>query len=234
MKVLVAEDERDLRSLLRMNLAEEGYDVLEAPDGLAAWAILQREKIGLALLDVMMPGLDGLNLLCKLREVSDVPVIMLTARGEEMDKVLGLNLGADDYLTKPFSMAELMARIAARLRRSREHAGAKNEAGTHLQAGPLTLDKAGCTAFLSGVALNLGAKELLLLCHLMENPGRVFTKRQLYQAVWNEDTYYDDNTIMVHISRLRGKIEDDTKNPAYIQTVRGIGYRFSPDGGKQP
>jgi DNA-binding response OmpR family regulator len=189
MKILLAEDEQDLRSLLRMNLTEEGYEVLEAPDGLAAWALLQREKIDLALFDVMMPRLDGLNLLRRLREVSAVPVIMLTARGEEMDKVLGLNLGADDYLTKPFSMAELMARIAARLRRSREYADAKNNTDLCIQAGPLTLDKAGCTAFINGTALNLGAKEFLLLCYMMENPGRVFTKRQLYQAVWNEDTY---------------------------------------------
>ncbi len=234
MRILVAEDEQDLRSLLRMNLAKEGYDVAEASNGLDAFTRFQREKFDLALLDVMMPGLDGLNLLRKLREVSDVPVILLTARGEEMDKVLGLNLGADDYLTKPFSMAELMARIAARLRRSRENAGVKSEASTLLQAGPLTLDKAGCTALLNGASLDLSAKEYLLLCHLMENPGRVFTKRQLYQAVWNESAYYDDNTVMVHISHLRGKIETDPKNPTYIQTVRGIGYRFSTNGGAQP
>ena len=234
MKILIAEDEQDLRTLLRMTLTEEGYIVLEAPDGLAAWAALQREKVDLVLLDVMMPGLDGLNLLKRLREKSDVPVILLTARGEEMDKVLGLNLGADDYMVKPFSMAELLARIAARLRRSREHTGAKSEAPACLQAGPLTLDKAGCTACMNGAALDLSAKEFLLLCRLMENPGRVFTKRQLYQAVWNEDTYYDDNTVMVHISHLRSKIEADPKNPAYILTVRGIGYRFSLDGGTKP
>jgi DNA-binding response OmpR family regulator len=234
MRILIAEDEKDLRLLLRMNLAEEGYDVLEAPDGLAAWNLLQHEKIDLALLDVMMPGLDGLNLLCKLREISDMPVIMLTARGEEMDKVLGLNLGADDYLAKPFGMAELMARIAARLRRRRDHAGIKYDAATILKAGSLTIDKEGCTACLNRNALELSAKEYMLLCHLMENPGRVFTKRQLYQAVWDEDTYYDDNTIMVHISRLRSKIEADAKNPAFIQTVRGIGYRFCVDGGTKP
>ena len=234
MKLLVAEDEHDLRALLSMSLTEEGYDVVEAADGLAAWAILQREKIDLVLLDVMMPKLDGLNLLRRLRETSELPVILLTARGEEMDKVLGLNLGADDYLTKPFSMAELMARIAARLRRVRSHAGAKSETGECLQAGPLTLDKAACTVCMSGTALELSAKEFLLLRRLMENPGRVFTKRQLYQAVWNQDTYYDDNTVMVHISHLRGKIETDPKAPAYIQTVRGIGYRFAPEGGKKP
>jgi DNA-binding response OmpR family regulator len=214
-----------------MNLEEEGYDVLEAPDGLAAWTVLKREKADLALLDVMMPGLDGLNLLRKLRETSDLPVIMLTARGEEMDKVLGLNLGADDYLAKPFGMAELMARIAALLRRSSVHTGARPDAGVCLQAGQLTIDKIGCTAYINGVILELSAKEYLLLSYLMENPGRVFTKRQLYRVVWNEDTYYDDNTVMVHISRLRNKIEADPKNPAYIQTIRGIGYRFSSDGG---
>ena len=234
MRILVAEDEQDLRALLRMNLMEEGYDVLEAPDGLSAWALLQREKIDLALLDVMMPGLDGLNLLRRIRDASNIPVILLTARGEEMDKVLGLNLGADDYMTKPFSTAELMARIAARLRRSREYTDTKSEAGARLQAGPLVIEKAGCMAYMNGEALELSAKEFLLLCHLMENPGRVFTKRQLYQAVWNEDTYYDDNTVMVHISHLRSKIEADPKNPTCIQTVRGIGYRFFKDGGEKP
>ena len=234
MRILVAEDEQDLRSLLRMNLAEEGYDVLEAADGIAALALLQRERIDLALLDVMMPGLDGLNLLRKLRQTSAIPVILLTARGEEMDKVLGLNLGADDYLTKPFSMAELLARIAARLRRIQEYQGTENEPAACLEAGPLVLNKTSCSAKLNGIPLELSAKEYLLLCRLMENPGRVFTKRQLYQAVWNEDIYYDDNTVMVHISHLRGKIETDPKDPRLIQTVRGIGYRFSVEAGTKP
>ncbi len=231
MRILIAEDEQDLRTLLRMNLLEEGYEVLEAPDGLAAWDCLTREKIDLALLDVMMPGLDGLNLLRKLRKISDLPVILLTARGEEMDKVLGLNLGADDYMTKPFSMAELMARVAARLRSANDLRGMGGGHSQTIAAGTLTLDKAACQASLNGIALDLSAKEYLLLLHLMENPGRVFTKRQLYQAVWKEDTYYDDNTVMVHISRLRSKIEHDPKAPGYIQTMRGIGYRFDAKGG---
>lgn len=231
MRILVAEDESDLRALLRMNLISEGYDVLDVPDGLTAWAYLQHEKIDLAILDVMMPMLDGLNLLRKLRQVSNLPVIMLTARGEEMDKVLGLNLGADDYMTKPFGMAELLARIAARLRRA-DGIGKNNSLPkSTITMGDLLLDKAACQVFLCGNPLDLSAKEYQLLLHLMESPGRVFTKRQLYQAVWKEDTYFDDNTIMVHISHLRSKIEMDPKAPSYIQTVRGIGYRFDAKGG---
>lgn len=234
MKILIAEDEQDLRALLRMNLLEEGYEVLEAPDGLAAWAHLQREEIDLAVLDVMMPGLDGLNLLRKLRQESNLPVILLTARGEEMDKVLGLNLGADDYMTKPFSMAELMARVAARLRRVHGIRGISSTQTQTIAAGQLIVDTVACQVSLGGMPLDLSAKEYLLLLHFMENPGRVFTKRQLYQAVWKEDTYYDDNTIMVHISHLRSKIEQDPKVPVFIQTVRGIGYRFDAKGGTTP
>ncbi len=231
MRILIAEDEHDLRTLLRMNLSNEGHDVLDAPDGLTAWNYLQHEKIDLALLDVMMPGLDGLSLLHRLRQVSNMPVILLTARGEEMDKVLGLNLGADDYMTKPFSMAELMARVTARLRRIEGANRIGYNQSYIVTAGPLMLDKAACQASLNGTPLDLSAKEYLLLLYLMENPGRVFTKRQLYQAVWMEDTYYDDNTIMVHISHLRSKIEYDSKSPHFIQTVRGIGYRFDAKGG---
>lgn len=229
MQILIAEDEQDLRMLVQKSLLQEGYDVLEAADGLAAWTLLQKESPDLALLDVMMPGLDGFNLLCKLREKSDIPVIFLTARGDEMDKVLGLNLGADDYLVKPFAMAELLARIAALLRRSQGYGKPGNSA--LLQHGGLMLDQDACSATYEGSDLALSTKEFLLLKHFMTHPGQVFTKRQLYQAVWNEDTYYDDNTIMVHISHLRNKIESDPKNPRHIQTVRGIGYRFSGKSG---
>jgi DNA-binding response OmpR family regulator len=170
----------------------------------------------------MMPLLDGFNLLRKVRESSNVPVIMLTARGEEMDKVLGFGLGADDYLVKPFSMAELIARVAARLRRNADSI----KPTPIITMGNLTLDTDACSVKKNGVDIELNAKEYLLLKFFMENPDRVFTQKQLYNAVWDEEYYYDGNTIMVHISHIRNKIEDDPKNPVLIKTIKGIGYKL--------
>ncbi len=223
MELLIAEDENDIRELLRLHLCGEGYRVTEAADGAQAWELLRKNRYDLAVLDVMMPRLDGFNLLTKLRGISDMPVMFLTARGDDMDKVLGLGIGADDYLVKPFSMAEFLARVAALLRRSRKLTAESDV----LQVGEIKLDTLACCAYKKGAAIELNAKEFLLLKHLMENPERVFTKKQLYAAVWNEDVYYDDNTVMVHISHLRNKIEEDPKEPQYIKTIRGIGYKFS-------
>ena len=225
MNLLVAEDESDVRNLLTLHLQDHAYNVFAANNGLEAWRIFQKQPIDLAILDVMMPGLDGFNLLRKIREISTVPAIMLTARGEEMDKVLGLGIGADDYLVKPFSMAELLARVGAHLRRSQQYDKTANGAGV-IECGSLVLNKESCCVYKNGQAIELNAKAYLLLLYLMENPSKVLTKKQLYTAVWEENVYDDDNTIMVHISHIRSKIEDDTKNPVYIKTVRGIGYRF--------
>jgi DNA-binding response OmpR family regulator len=225
MNILVAEDEADIRHLLRIGLEEDGHNVLTASDGMEALAIFQKEALHLCILDVMMPRLDGLNLLRKIRETSTVPVMFLTARAEDMDKVLGLGLGADDYMAKPFSMAELRARVGAQLRRNNDYLSTVKETPV-LHYGALTLDKASCTVFLDGAPIDLNAKEYLLLKLLMENKERVFTKKQLYNAVWDDDYYFDDNTVMVHISHLRNKIEADPQKPAYIKTIRGIGYKL--------
>ncbi|MHB1150707.1 MAG: response regulator transcription factor [Eubacteriales bacterium] len=232
MNILIAEDEKDIRNLLKLSLEQEGFYVLTAKDGLDALDILRIEKIDLAVLDVMMPRLDGFNLLRKIRETSTLPVIFLTARGDDMDKVLGLGLGADDYLVKPFSIAELIARVNAQLRRNHEYASQNNIGSSKISYGDLVLDKDGCCIYKDGSSLQLNAKEYKLLNYLMENPERVFTKKQLYRAVWDEDIYYDDNTIMVHISHIRNKIEKDPREPEYIITVRGIGYKFNKYGGK--
>jgi DNA-binding response OmpR family regulator len=226
MNILVAEDEDDIRNLLKISLADEGYTVFPASDGLEALAVLHREDIQLAVLDVMMPRLDGFNLLRKLREFSTVPVIFLTARADDMDKVLGLGLGADDYLAKPFSMSELLARVAAQLRRSTAYMAQSRNAPHVIAYGGLRLDTDSCTAYKDGAPIDLNAKEYLLLKLFMENRERVFTKKQLYTAVWDDDYYYDDNTVMVHISHLRYKIESDPQNPEYIRTIRGIGYKL--------
>lgn len=226
MNILVAEDETDIRNLIAMNLEQEGYRVYPARDGLEALDLAEGNPVDLAILDVMMPKLDGFNLLRKIRDRYQFPVILLTARADEMDKVLGLGLGADDYLVKPFSMAELMARTAAHLRRSKVYFGGETADRKPITFGGLTLDQEGCCAYREGSAIELNAKEYLLLKHLMENPNRVFTKKQLYQAVWDEDFYYDDNTIMVYISHIRNKIEKDPRNPEYLITIRGLGYKF--------
>jgi DNA-binding response OmpR family regulator len=226
MNILIVEDEKDIRNLLKLNIELEGYSAWTAKDGFEALDIMEREKIDLAVLDVMMPRLDGFNLLREIREKSTLPVIFLTARGEEMDKLLGFGLGADDYLVKPFSMTELLARIGAHLRRNHEYVAQYVTAASKIKFGSLMLDKEGCCIYKDGVLVELNAKEYKLLCYLMENPEQVFTKKQLYKAVWDEDVYYDDNTIMVHMSHIRNKIETDPRNPEYVKTIRGIGYKF--------
>ncbi|NLT57921.1 MAG: response regulator transcription factor [Clostridiales bacterium] len=232
MNILIADDERDIRNLIKISLEENGYTALTAQDGREAWDILTTREVHLAILDVMMPVMDGFNLLRKIREHSTIPVIVLTARTDDMDKVLGLGLGADDYLGKPFSIAELMARVGAQLRRSNEYLSPKEKESAVIAYGDLSIDKAACCAFKNGAPIELGAKEYRLLLHFMEHPGRVFTKRQLYEAVWGGAFYVDDNTVMVHISRIRSRIEEDPQNPRYLKTIRGIGYKLHDTGEK--
>lgn len=232
MNILIADDENDIRNLIKISLEENGYTVLTAEDGREAWNILETQDVHLAILDVMMPKMDGFNLLRKIREHSTIPVIFLTARTDDMDKVLGLGLGADDYIAKPFSTAELMARVAAHLRRNNVYLSPKEKAYDRISYGDLVIDKEKCCVFKDGKPIELGAKEYKLLLYFMEHPERVFTKRQLYQAVWEDDYYFDDNTVMVHISRIRNRIEDDPQNPGYLKTIRGIGYKLHYTGEK--
>ncbi len=230
MKILIADDEADIRNLIKITLEENGYTVLTAQNGKEAWDIIAKQDVGLAILDIMMPVMDGFNLLRKIRESSTIPVIFLTARTDDMDKVLALGLGADDYISKPFSIAELIARVGAQLRRSNEYLSPKKQNSSNITYGHLSIDKEKCCVFKDSVPIELGAKGYKLLLHFMQNPEKVFTKRQLYQAVWGESFYYDDNTIMVHISRIRSRIEDDPQKPQYIKTIRGIGYKLHYTG----
>lgn len=224
MSILIAEDEKDLRELLKLNLEQEGYSVICAKDGLEALELFTNNEVDLGIFDIMMPYLDGLNLVRKLREKSSVPIIMLTAKSEDTDKVISFKLGADDYLVKPFSMAELLARVAANLRRSFEYSIPK--ASNLIQIGDLALDIDAFNLRKYGNTIELNAKEFFLLKFFMENPERVFTKKQLYNAVWQDDYLYDENTVMVHISRLRNKIEENPGKPYYIKTIKGIGYKL--------
>ncbi|MBU5590412.1 response regulator transcription factor [Clostridium sp. MSJ-4] len=224
MNILIAEDEQDIRDLIELHLIKEGYNVFKAENGLEALDIFKNNPIDLAILDVMMPKLDGFSLLKNIRENSEIPVIFLTARDEDTDKVLGLGLGADDYMTKPFSPLELIARIQAQLRRYYKYSGKK--ARSTFTLGDLVLDKESCTVYKNDILLDLNAKEYKILELLMENPGRVYTKKQLYELVWQDSYYGDDNTIMVHISHIRDKIEDNQRSPKYLKTIRGIGYKL--------
>lgn len=232
MNILIADDENDIRNLVKISLEGNGYNVLTAQNGKEAWDILMSKNIQLAILDVMMPVMDGFNLLRKIREHSTIPVIFLTARTDDVDKVLGLGLGADDYIEKPFSIAELVARVGAQLRRNNEYISQKGKPSACISYGNLSIDKEKCCVYKNGEPIELGAKEYKLLLYFMEHPERVFTKRQLYQAVWEEDYYSDDNTIMVHISRIRNRIEDDPQIPKYLKTIRGIGYKLHYTGEK--
>lgn len=222
--ILIAEDEKDIRHLLAMHLSQAGHTVLEAADGREALELFGRQPVDLMLLDVMMPQLNGFQVLTKVRESSDIPVIFLTARLEEEDKILGLGLGADDYVVKPFSLLEIGSRVNAQLRRFLTYSVAPRK--TLIRNGPFELDYDTYTVTKSGYPLELNPKEFKILALLMENLGKVYTKKQLYESIWEEAYYGDANTIMVHISHLREKIEDNPKEPKYLKTIRGIGYRM--------
>lgn len=219
-KILIADDERDLRKLLRDQLTEAGYCVLQAADGKEAYELFRNENPDMAILDIMMPFMDGLSLLAKIRESSDMPVILLTARGDEIDKVSGLRLGADDYMVKPWGRNELLARIEVQKR----HLAVENNKQAVIVSGNLSMDFANGVIKNNGKIINLNAKEYLLLAFFAKNMGKVLTKKQIYQAVWKDEYMYDDNTIMVQISHLRAKINDDAHK--HIETLIGIGYRF--------
>jgi DNA-binding response OmpR family regulator len=224
-KILIVDDDIELCNLLKQCLENEGYDIETIHTGYGAITALN-QKTDLVILDVMLPEMSGFDVLKKIREVSNIPVLMLSAKSDEMDKVLGLRTGADDYLTKPFGLSELIARVDSLLRRF-TILGGNNDRKTILDFGKLKIDTDKCTIFKKDTTLSLTAKEYKLICLLAQNPLHVYTKKQIYQNVWEDDFMYDDNTIMALIRRLRKKIEDDPDNPIYIQTVWGIGYRFN-------
>lgn len=229
MKILIADDEKDIRTLVKMTLEKKGYTVYEASDGIEALEILLQESMDMAILDVLMPELDGFSLLRQIRKRSNLPVMFLTAKIDEMDKVKGLELGADDYLEKPFGMKELVARVEAALRRTNTYDAVKKEESI-INCGQLQLDVNACTLRKNGEVVPLNPKEYRLLEYLMKHQGTIFTKKALYENVWEDEYCYDDNTIMVTISRLRSKIEDDSQKVRYIHTVKGLGYKFQKVG----
>lgn len=226
MKILVVDDEKLLVKGIRFNLENEGYDVITGADGMEAVELAGSENPDLIVLDLMMPRLDGLEACGKIREFSDVPIIMLTAKADDMDKLLGFEHGADDYLTKPFNILELKARIKALLRRSKSGRRQEEKPDSKLVCDHITLDRDARDAFNDGKLVDLTAKEFDLMELLMRNPNRVYSREALLNAIWGYDTSSDIRTVDVHIRRLREKLERSPAAPEHIMTKWGVGYYF--------
>ena len=224
MKILVVDDEALLVKGIRFNLQNEGYEVITGSDGLEAVKLVREEKPDLLVLDVMMPNMDGLTACSKIREFSNIPIILLTAKTDDMDKLMGFDHGADDYLTKPFNILELKARIRALLRRT--GAAEKKESDNTLTIGSISLDLNGRNAYRSGELADLTAKEFDVIEFLMRNPNRVYSREALLDTIWAYEYRSDIRTVDVHIRRLREKLEENPAQPQYIMTKWGVGYYF--------
>lgn len=220
--ILIVDDEKEIRELLRLYIEKDGYSVMQAENGLEALKQADSAKIDLAIIDIMMPELDGYQLIKALRERGNLPIIVASAKTENHEKILGLDLGADDYVTKPFDPLEVIARIRARLRRHGVQTA--DSAAALLTVGGLMLDTLACTLRYGNEIIQLTATEFNMMKLFMQSPGRVFTKQQIYDAAWQETAAVDDNTVMVAISKLRGKLTGDCG--VSIGTVRGLGYRL--------
>lgn len=227
--ILVVEDDDEIRDGIAIYLKSQGYEVYKAADGVEGLELIHREEIHLAIVDVMMPRKDGIQMVMELREHYDFPVIMLSAKSEEMDKILGLNMGADDYVTKPFTPLELLARVNSQLRRySRfmEKLKSDENAGEHVyQIGGLELNEEKVELRVDGKLVKLTPMEFKIILLLMKNPGRVYSADEIYEKVWNEKAINSD-TIMVHVRNIREKIEVDPKKPEYLKVVWGVGYKI--------
>lgn len=221
--VLVADDDAQIRQLLQIYLVKDGYQVFEAADGVEALSICEREQIDMVLLDVMMPKLSGYQVIQKIRQTNNIPIIMISAKGQDEDKILGLDLGADDYIVKPFNPLEAMARINSNMRRFYSLGSRAGEVKS-LQVKNLRLDTEQCIVYRDEESIDLTGVEYKILRLFMENPGKVFTKQQIYEEGWGEEYIVADNNIMVCISKLRAKLSDGQND--YIKTIRGLGYRL--------
>lgn len=223
-KVLVVDDDREIVESIAIFLKAEGYDIEKAYNGLEALDILTSKEIQLILLDIMMPELDGIQTLMKIRESKNIPIILISAKSEDSDKILGLNIGADDYITKPFNPSELVARVKSQLRRYTQ-LGAMEVVKNRLEIGGLMLDTESKTVYVDGDEVRLTPIEYKILELLCRNPNRVFSADEIYLRVWNEEAAVNDNTIAVHIRHIREKIEINPKEPRYLKVVWGIGYK---------
>ena len=226
--ILICDDEPDIRSALRIYLTGEGYAVREAANGREALELIGREEIHLVLMDIMMPGMDGMTATARLREVSNVPVILITAKSEDADKILGLTVGADDYVTKPFNPLEVLARIRAQLRRYAQLGGMETRAAS-LTCGGIAMDDESKRVTNLGEEISLTPTEYDILRLLLRNPGKVFSSREIYRKVWKDAPLSAEGTVPVHIRHLREKLEIDPANPRYLKVVWGKGYKLEED-----
>lgn len=229
-KILICDDEKDIVSALKIYLETAGYEIRSAYNGREALEIIQNEEIHLALLDIMMPEIDGLRATKMIREISNLPIILLTAKSEETDKILGLGTGADDYITKPFLPTELIARVRSQLRRYMELGGSVPKKEDHIEIGTITLDDTEKRVTVDGVPVSLTPTEYEILKLFMQNPGILFSPKEIYRRIWKDDPYGAEGTVAVHIRHLREKIELSPAEPRYLKAIWGQGYKIE----KQP
>ena len=226
--VLVVEDDKEIREGVEIYMKSQGYEVFQAADGVEGLEVIEKEDIHLAIVDIMMPRMDGISMVVKLREKYDFPVIFLSAKSEEVDKIMGLNMGADDYVTKPFTPMELLARVNSQLRRYRrfmERLGDKEENSRIHTIGGLEINEDNVEVIVDGEPVKMTPIEYKILLLLMKNPGRVFSAEEIYERVWNERAINTD-TIMVHVRNIREKIEVNPREPKYLKVVWGVGYKI--------
>lgn len=225
-KILIVDDDNEIRKITGIYLENEGYEVLKAENGEQALKIIAEYEIDIVLLDIMMPGIDGIETCMKIRENHIMPIIFLSAKSEDLDKIQGLASGADDYITKPFNAMELIARVKSQLRRYTKYSTPQNAVKNIIEIGNLTINTDTRQVFVGDKEVRLTPKEFDILELLASNKGIVFSIERIYESVWGEDFYKSDNTVMVHITKIREKIEEDPKKPIYIKTVWGVGYKI--------
>ncbi|MFF6015390.1 response regulator transcription factor [Lysinibacillus fusiformis] len=227
--ILIVDDEKEIRNLIAIYLKNEGYQVLEACDGEEGLQLLKKQAIHLIVLDLMMPNVDGMEMCMKVREIAEMPIIMLTAKSQDMDKIMGLTIGADDYVTKPFNPLELVARIKSQLRRYLKLNGLNKSNSDEIEIGDLRINTATHEVLVNNEKVKLTPREFAILELLSSNPGIVMSAEQIYERVWKEEAFQSENTVMVHIRKIRERIETNPRNPQYIKTVWGVGYKVEKD-----
>lgn len=227
--ILIVDDEKEIRNLIGIYLKNEGFHVLEACDGEEGLQLVKKHKVHLIVLDLMMPKVDGIEMCMKVREIAEMPIIMLTAKSQDMDKISGLTIGADDYVTKPFNPLELIARIKSQLRRYLKMSGINSTNNEEKEVGDLRINTATHEVFVNNERVKLTPREFAILELLVSNPGIVMSAEQIYEKVWKEGAFQSENTVMVHIRKIRERIETNPRNPQYIKTVWGVGYKVEKD-----
>ncbi|SFI69208.1 MULTISPECIES: response regulator transcription factor [unclassified Bacillus (in: firmicutes)] len=228
--ILVVDDEKEIRDLITIYLKNEGYKVLQAGDGEEGLELLKKNEVHLIVLDIMMPKIDGIHMCMKVREIAEMPIIMLSAKTQDMDKILGLTTGADDYVTKPFNPLELIARIKSQLRRYMKMSGGVSmQSENEIEIGDMKINIATYEVIVANQVVKLTPREFLVLELLARNQGMVLSAEQIYERVWKEQSFQSDNTVMVHIRKIREKIEENPRKPRYIKTVWGVDYKIEKD-----